>query len=56
MDHEIRGPPRMQIRRGRTMKRHLRQMQIGGGKTIYFENKPDGMEAALRAEYAKRHP
>jgi hypothetical protein len=27
-----------------------------GGKTVYFENKPEGMEKLLKAEYAKRHP
>lgn len=27
-----------------------------GGQTVYFENKPEGMEKALKAEFLKRHP
>jgi hypothetical protein len=36
---------------------HVAEIGFGkDGQTVYFENKPDGMEKALKAEYAKRHP
>jgi hypothetical protein len=27
-----------------------------GGQTVYFENKPEGIEPILKAEFARRHP
>ena len=36
---------------------HVAEIGFGkDGQTVYFENKPEGMEKALKAEYAKRHP
>jgi hypothetical protein len=46
-----------EVARGGKPTSYVAEIGYGpGGQTVYFENKPDGMEKALKAEYAKRHP